>query len=44
MHPKQPDAKRGAHITDTYWYLTATPELLRQALFRVEPSEREALP
>jgi integrase len=33
-----------AHITDTYWYLTATPELLRQALFRVEPSERGALP
>jgi len=33
-----------AHITDTYWYLTATPELLRQALFRVEPSEQEALP
>ena len=33
-----------AHITDTYWYLTATPELLRQALLRVEPSEREALP
>jgi integrase len=25
-----------AHITDTYWYLTATPELLRQALLRVE--------
>jgi integrase len=33
-----------AHITDTYWYLTATPELLRQALFRMEPSEREDLP
>jgi integrase len=33
-----------AHITDTYWYLTATPELLRQALLRVEPSEWEALP
>jgi len=32
-----------AHITDTYWYLTATPELLRQALFRMEPSEREDL-
>ena len=25
-----------AHITDTYWYLTATPELLQQALLRVE--------
>jgi integrase len=33
-----------AHITDTYWYLTATPELLQQALLRLEPSEREALP
>lgn len=30
-----------AHITDTYWYLTATPELLRHALLRVEQSERE---
>jgi len=29
-----------AHITDTYWYLTATPELLQYALLRVEPSER----
>jgi integrase/recombinase XerD len=27
-----------AHITDTYWYLTATPELLRHALQRVERS------
>jgi len=24
------------HISDTYWYLSATPELLRQALRRVE--------
>ena len=32
-----------AHITDTYWYLTATPELLQHALLRVEPSEREDL-
>jgi integrase/recombinase XerD len=24
------------HISDTYWYLTATPQLLRQALRRVE--------
>jgi len=29
-----------AHITDTYWYLTATPELLQYALLRVEASER----
>lgn len=28
-----------AHVTDTYWYLTATPELLHQALQRVERSE-----
>jgi site-specific recombinase XerD len=32
-----------AHITDTYWYLTATPELLQHALLRVEQSERGAL-
>lgn len=30
-----------AHITDTYWYLTATPELLRHALRRVEHVARE---
>jgi integrase len=30
-----------AHITDTYWYLTATPELLRYALLRVEQTEPE---
>ena len=29
-----------AHITDTQWYLTATPQLLRYALNRVERSER----
>jgi len=29
-----------AHITDTQWYLTATPQLLRQVLQRVERSER----
>jgi integrase/recombinase XerD len=29
-----------AHITDTQWYLTATPQLLRYALNRVEQSER----
>jgi integrase/recombinase XerD len=28
-----------AHITDTQWYLTATPQLLRQVLQRVERSE-----
>jgi len=27
------------HISDTYWYLSATPELLGQALRRVERSE-----
>jgi site-specific recombinase XerD len=30
-----------AYITDTQWYLTATPELLRYALRRVERSERK---
>ncbi|MCP3460809.1 tyrosine-type recombinase/integrase [Bradyrhizobium sp. CCGUVB23] len=33
-----------AHITDTQWYLTATPQLLRYALRRVERSERRARP
>ncbi|MGH8132469.1 MAG: tyrosine-type recombinase/integrase [Steroidobacteraceae bacterium] len=33
-----------AHITDTQWYLTATPQLLRYALNRVERSERRARP
>jgi integrase len=27
------------HISDTYWYLTATPQLLRQALRRVEEAD-----
>ena len=31
-------------ITDTYWYLTSTPELLRYALHRAERSSREARP
>jgi integrase/recombinase XerD len=31
-----------SHITDTYWYLTATPELLQQALLRVEQSQPES--
>jgi integrase/recombinase XerD len=33
-----------SHITDTYWYLTATPELLHQALLRVEQSQPDSLP
>jgi integrase len=33
-----------AHITDTQWYLTATPQLLHAALKRVERSERRANP
>jgi integrase/recombinase XerD len=33
-----------AHITDTYWYLTATPELLGYALLQVEQSEQEHHP
>ncbi len=28
-----------AHISDTYWYLTATPELLHHVLRRVERSQ-----
>jgi integrase len=31
-----------AHITDTQWYLTATPQLLHYALRRVERSERRS--
>ena len=31
-----------SHITDTYWYLTATPELMQQALLRFEKSQAEA--
>ena len=27
------------HISDTYWYLSATPELLQQALRRVQPAD-----
>jgi hypothetical protein len=29
-------------IRDTYWYLTATPQLLRYALNRAERSQRRA--
>jgi hypothetical protein len=32
------------HISDTYWYLSATPELLAQALRRVERAERRGRP
>lgn len=33
-----------AHVTDTYWYLTATPELLHFALRRVERSRQGQRP
>lgn len=33
-----------SHITDTYWYLTATPELLQQALLWAEQSQPETYP
>ena len=33
-----------AHVTDTQWYLTATPQLLRYVLRRVERSERRGRP
>jgi len=33
-----------AHITDTYWYLTATPQLLRYALDSVERSKQGGQP
>ena len=32
------------HISDTYWYLSATPELLGQALRRAERANRESRP
>jgi len=32
------------HVSDTYWYLSATPELLSQALRRVERAERGGRP
>lgn len=32
------------HVSDTYWYLSATPELLGQALRRVERAERGGRP
>jgi integrase len=33
-----------AHVTDTYWYLTATPKLLQYALRRVERSRQGQRP
>jgi len=33
-----------AHVTDTYWYLTATPELLQCAMLRLEQPDSDALP
>ena len=33
-----------SHITDTYWYLTATPELMQQALLRLEKSQPDTRP
>ena len=32
------------HVTDTYWYLTATPELLERAMLRLEQPDPGALP
>jgi integrase len=31
------------HVSDTYWYISATPELLRLATERLERKEREAV-
>jgi integrase/recombinase XerD len=33
-----------AHITDTYWYLTATPELLQRAMLRLDEPVSGPLP
>lgn len=30
-----------AHLTDTYWYLTATPELLHYVMQRVQRSREQ---
>ena len=27
------------HVSDTYWYLTATPELLHQAMLRLDHAD-----
>ena len=32
------------HVADTYWYISAAPELLRQATLRLEESNRRQLP
>jgi len=32
------------HVADTYWYISAVPELLRQATLRLEQSNRRFLP
>ncbi len=32
------------HVADTYWYISAAPELLRQATLRLEKSNRRQLP
>jgi len=32
------------HVADTYWYISAAPELLRQATLRLEKSNRRPLP
>lgn len=32
------------HVADTYWYISAAPELLRQATMRLEESNRRQLP
>ena len=33
-----------ANVHHTYWYLSATPELLQQAAMRLEPTDREQQP
>ena len=33
-----------AHVTDTYWYLTAVPELLQLAARRLERVARRPMP
>ena len=33
-----------AHVTDTYWYLTATPELLELAARRLERTATRSVP
>lgn len=32
------------HVADTYWYISATPQLLRLATLRLEKSQRRPLP